>query len=649
MKFIKKYKFFIFVLVLIILKQLLMSHTTIFAIGDSGCDDQLMVKLASSLLKLDWLGTYNHLTHVKGVFFPFFLAVNTTLGISYIDAVTLLYSLSCLFFVCTVKDMFKKGYMKYILFIVLLFNPIMMSSEVVQRVYRNSLTPSQVLIIIGSVFYIFKNRKTFNIKMLLMSIICGLTLASFYNTREDAIWILPFMLVFTLIMLIEHIVVNKKKLNIKFLGTLFIPFIVLFLCNTAIKLVNYKAYGVMVRVDEDDTPFSKVIETIYSVPPKEEIEYVSVTKEKLERIYEVSPTLKSIEPELSKYISIFEGSDRHPNDGEVEDGWFWWTIRFAAYEAGYYKDAKTADKFYTDITNEIVKAQEEGKLEKGSTMPSALMSPWRKGYSKKLASTLVDIYKYTNSYEDVGLKTSLSSGSSKNIGLFEILTNNKAIYPYSLDINGSYNSNTNSTISILYKDEVLDTIECNNNCNINFETTSDELDEKNVYELDERNVYVKINENNTEKAVNIYEFIRSEDIQNEYSNLKLNYDSNYDVTTNQLKVASIYNAKSNIISIVYKKTGLILGIVSLLLYIFITVIALFKNHKLIDKWLIISSVFASYLVLLLGVSYNHISSCYSITTLYLCGAYPLIIVFNLLTIFTFIDLINKNKKELKSN
>ena len=56
-----------------------------------------------------------------------------------------------------------------------------------------------------------------------------------------------------------------------------------------------------------------------------------------------------------------------------------------------------------------------------------------------------------------------------------------------------------------------------------------------------------------------------------------------------------------------------------------------------EKWLIISSVIASYLVLALGVSYNHISSCDSISTLYLSGAYPLIIIFDSLIVFTFIN------------
>ena len=344
--------------------------------------------------------------------------------------------------------------------------------------------------------------------------------------------------------------------------------------------------------------------------------------------------------EMDKAIEMLDGSDRHPNDGEIEDGWFWWTIRFAANDAGYYKDAKTANKFYDKITSEIEKAQEEGKLGKQKTMPSALMSPWRKGYTKKLSKTFVDIYKYTNSFKDLDLKTTLSSGSNKNIGLFEVLTNNKAIYPYDIDLIGSYSSNDDTTINLLYGDNVLKTIECNKNCT--FDYSSNEA-------LDDSNIYVSINKNGSEEKIKIYDFIRDDRLREEHKDLSLTYDTNYEVVNNQTKVAKIYNAKINLIGKIYKCFGLIVGLVSLVLYFVVTFFALFKDHKLIDKWLIISSIIATYIVLCLGVSYNHISSCYSISTLYLSGAYPLIITLNLLTIFVFIDIIIKGKKKKLSN
>ena len=629
-------KFIIFILILVVLKQLLMSHINIAALGNSGCDDQLMVKIASNLLKLDWLGTYNHLTHVKGVFFPLFLAISTALGISYINAVTLLYSISCIVFVYAVKDIFKNKYFKYILFAILLFNPIMFTSSVIQRVYRNSLTPSQVLLILASFFYMYINRKSSNNKkMLIMGLLGGITLGSFYNTREDAIWIMPFVLVFSLIMIIEHIIINKKKFNKKRILTFILPILVLCSINSVISLVNYKVYGSYVRVDESKTSFTKAIKAIYSVPPKEDIEYVSVTKEKLNRIYKVSPTLNNISNSLDKYIDIYDKVDRKPNDGEVEDGWFWWVLRYAAYDEGYYNDIKIANKFYEDVANEITKAQENDQIEKQKTMPSALMSPWRKGYAKKLFDTMIEIYKFTNGFKDTELTNILSSGSFKNIGLFEVLSNDKAIYPYFTLISGTYNSNGEEKVYITYEDRVLKEIECSkNNCYIEFISNE---------ELDGKKILIKINdvEYNINDLASI-QYVDGSILKLEDDKFNINYYSNSDVTSNQLELATIYNKKINIISDIYQLLGLIVGVVSLILYIVLTIIVLFKNRKLLDTWLIISSVIASYIVLCLGVSYNHISSCDSISTLYLSGSYPLIIIFDLFIVFTFID----NRKKL---
>ena len=624
-------KFIVFVLVLVILKQLLMSHINIIALGNSGCDDQLMIKIASNLLKMNWLGSYNHLTHVKGMFFPFFLAVSTTFGISYINAVTLLYSISCIIFVNVVKDLFKNKYMKYILFTVLLFNPIMYTSSVVQRVYRNSLTPSQVLLILSSFFYMFINRKNKeNKKMVIMSVLGGITLGSFYNTREDAIWIIPFVLVFTLIMIIEHIIINKNKFNIKRLAIFLLPIITLYMCNTCISLINYKVYGAYVRIDEANSSFSRAIDAIYSVPPKEEIEYVSVTREKLNRIYEISPTLNSISTSIDKYIKRYDTLDRNPDDNEVDDGWFWWVLRYAAYEEGYYKDIKTTNKFYENVASEIEKAEEIGKIEKQKTMFSSLMSPWRKGYTKKLFNTMIESYKFTNSFKDTELRSDISSGSFKNIGLFETLTNDKAIYPYYTIISGTYNAKENEKIMILYDNNVLRKYECNlEKCYIEFISNDN---------LDNNKLFIKIND----EEYNLVKLAKDNYIDGsifkiEDDKYNLNYYSNNEVIFNQQKLSNIYIKKLNIISKIYQIIGLSIGIISLLLYLVLTVITLFKTRKNMDKWLIISSVLCSYLVLCLGVSYNHISSCYSITTLYLSGSYPLIIIFDLFVLFTFID------------
>lgn len=72
-----------------------------------------MVNLAINLLKMHWLGTYNTYTLIKGSFFPMFLAFNCFIGLSYIDALTLLYSFSCIFFLYIISKIFENNSRKY--------------------------------------------------------------------------------------------------------------------------------------------------------------------------------------------------------------------------------------------------------------------------------------------------------------------------------------------------------------------------------------------------------------------------------------------------------------------------------------------------------------------------------------------------------
>lgn len=630
----KKYKFLLFAIILIIIKQILVNKLPIFAIGNSVCDDQLMINLETSLLQLEWLGQYNSLTLVKGMFFPLFLAINVFLGISYINGVTLLYSIACLIFVYAIKDLFKNKWPLYIIFTLLLFNPIMYSTEAVIRVYRNSLTPAQVLLIFASIIGIFTNRKKDNKIIWFWSILGGISLAAFWNTREDAIWMLPMVLVYTLIMLIEHFVINKKKFKISKIIVFILPLIILYTINFGISLINYKMYGTYSRVDVSDSSFSKAITTIYSVPNEKDIDYVTVSKEKIERIYEISPSLKSISESLNAIMVSMDNNGRNPSDGEVEDGWFWWSLRFAAEEHGYYESAEKANEFFENVANEITEAQEKGLIEKQSTMPSALMSPWRKGYGKKLFNATLETIRFTNSYDNVSAGALESIGSYSSIGLFEMATNDTTILPSSFyNVTGWYKYDFNDyfiNIVNIHSNQVVARIDCKKEsiCKINIDANN--FPDMSVLALD---IY-DIDNNNIEKL-----FLKD----------NLTFDSNeirtYSINNYLLKNISYYKKKVvnnyvdrlNVIGGFYKKTGPIFGIIGLIAYFIISFIALFKNYKMIDTWLIASSILASYLVLCIGVSYSHISAFYSISPMYLSGAYPLIISFTTMSILLIID------------
>lgn len=64
--------FFLFAMSFLLVKLILMKDVTIYAITTAFADDQLMVHIAEKLLRLNWLGGYNHYTLAKGAFSPFF-------------------------------------------------------------------------------------------------------------------------------------------------------------------------------------------------------------------------------------------------------------------------------------------------------------------------------------------------------------------------------------------------------------------------------------------------------------------------------------------------------------------------------------------------------------------------------------------------
>jgi len=430
-------------------------------------------------------------------------------------------------------------------------------------------------------------------------------------------------------MLLEHIIVNKKKTSVSKLLFIVLPLIILFLGNTAIKLVNYKYYGVYTRVDVEGTPFAECIKTLYSVKNDDEIEYVTMSRAKLDKIYEASPTLASIRTELDSQIDYYGKKDRKPNDNEVEDGWFWWSLRFAVRDAGYYKDAKTANEFYQKVIDEINKAFEEGKLEKQSTMPSALMSPWKKGYTGKLFKTFFKIVGYTNSFKDLELSLREGDGLEKNISYFESLTNNKAIYPTKTVLSGYYEyDKSDYVIKIVnINNEIIHSIDCKKKelCSIKYETNISKNDMKVVIDSPGEDI----------KEISL------EYLDNTGDNYNIYVDSNYEGNSAQKQILGVYIKKLNIISKVYKILMPIVSVVAIICYVVIIIKTIKNKKEYINSFLIVTSIILSYIVLLLGVSYNEISSCHSISYMYLSGAYPLILMFDVLCI----GMIFNNKKQ----
>ena len=421
---------------LLALKLFLMKDVHLQIIGNAEADDGLMARHAASLLSLSWLGRYNQFTLSKGVFFPFFLAVTKALHIDMLTAVSLLYGFSCMVFVqafypvilpameklpsehsrvcraCCTKGSRLRVLLLYVLFTLLLFHPVMACHEVVQRVYRNSLLPSQVLLVFGGMagLYFSEGRK----RGLFFSAAASFGFASLWLSREDGFWIAPFVAVAAVLTAFK-----KRKLLLPFLPALVTTASVALVC-----LLNFFVYGVWLDTEIAGGNFPRLMKAIYQVDAGPEVSpYVSVSREKLKLLYRESPAMAAIEEPLERLMDAWAvSSGRLPENKEnleVENGWFFWVLRDAAAMAGYHADASTADSFYGQAAREIRQAFREGRLSRQASMPSALMPPWRKGMLPDLIREMGKSAEMVSSCDGLILRNLPAIGDEDQIALAE--------------------------------------------------------------------------------------------------------------------------------------------------------------------------------------------------------------------------------------
>ncbi|WKY44809.1 hypothetical protein Q5O14_01545 [Eubacteriaceae bacterium ES2] len=426
------YQFPLIIGLLLMIRFVLVLGLPIFAHAGAGHDDRLMIGFADSILNGDWLGQYSEMTLVKGAMFPLLLAFNRLVGIPYVLGMTALYAAACLFFIFVMKDLVASKKFLLLLLAFLLFNPVSFADETFFRVYRNSITAAQTLLIVGGMFGLYLNRKAKLSRMIFFALLTGISFTTFWLTREDGIWLLPFLVVAILITIISIVLENKKKQAeiVKRSLITVIPIVLMLLGTWTISAVNAHYYGVFTTNELNDDPFSKTIKMMYSIEDPVEADNVSVSREKMAMMIDVSPTLQSIEDDISESMDRWSWYDEDVAVREVEDGWFFWSFREAVADAGYYQNPQMAASFYEAVYDELSAAVDSGILSQRSTMPSALMSPWRTEYLQQYPIAILKTAYYIVNYKEVHSNVLMSIDDGQNgIRLFEKITGNVANYP----------------------------------------------------------------------------------------------------------------------------------------------------------------------------------------------------------------------------
>ncbi len=408
---------------LVVLKLWLVSGQHMFAIGYASIDDRLFINLANNLINFQWLGAYDDLTLAKGPFYPLWIAGSYFLHVPLFYAEHLLYLLACLVVVMALRPILPRPWQQLVLFALLVFNPGSFADGPMTRVVREGIYPAALLCVglfLGLLLSIRGNLR----HAWLWSIGAGVALSCFWLTREEGVWILPFVMSITLYAGWVSYRKRRETLGKRF-SILLLPFLVLGIALGTVSAINYSHYKVFTVVEFKEANFLAAYGALTRVKPPVWYADVPVTAEQRRIVYSISPAFARLRPSLEGVSGINWSKNGNPSEpGEIKGGWFMWAFRDAVAGTGAYVDGATASAFYGQMADEINTACDAKQID---CLPrnDSMVSPWDNRYLSPFLQAFSRGVSRTVSFDGLSPNPSTNIGDKQSLKLFDVITRGK--------------------------------------------------------------------------------------------------------------------------------------------------------------------------------------------------------------------------------
>jgi hypothetical protein len=349
----------LFIVVAVLFRYWLTASLPITAHAHGTFDDALFIRLAQSIVSGDWLGDYDKLTLVKAPLYPIFIAANYLSGLQFKSMEHSVYILACVVFYIALLRSSVNRYVALLPFLFLLFNPYH-HGNVERGWFYAAIT---FLVIAGLQYLISRRSITGQLKPYHMFLL-GLSLACLYLTREEVIWIYPALVAACVLLFWQHGIGKTVQNMAKALPGLVLG---LLLPVIAVMGANYHKYGFFGVTDTSLKEFKSAIKLMKSVRAGEDVPYVDVTKESLEKMVEVSPALATFKPYLLGVIGRQWGGlmcKRHTEAcNEIGGGYFFWALRDSVEATGSFQSFEKFQAVFSKISEEMNAACSSGSLD----------------------------------------------------------------------------------------------------------------------------------------------------------------------------------------------------------------------------------------------------------------------------------------------
>ena len=338
-------------------------------------DDHFMFTTAQNIVAGEWFGPYNYLTLSKHAFFAVWLAFLHIIGIPYMVGSALLWTAASVVLVVAVSPLVKKNWARLFLYAGLLYNPAIWACFST-RIYRDNIFPSLCMLFFGCVIAVGLRYKQ-PIKSWL-GWLCGygITFGLVYLSREDGIWVLPFALI-AFVVLVVLWIVEKHNDIAKRIVAICLPFALSAAVICSYCYMNYTHYGRFIVSDFTSSDFEQAYGALMSIEHEDWHPLIAVPQDVREKLYAEVPSFAFMERALEE--PILKNGYFRPALNDFQSGGFYWAVRTALQNEGYYETPQKAQQYYETLYAEIQLAVDEGRLP-AKKLSASVTSPIKPQY-----------------------------------------------------------------------------------------------------------------------------------------------------------------------------------------------------------------------------------------------------------------------------
>jgi hypothetical protein len=343
-------------------------------------DDELMIRLASQIMKGNWLGDYStlgHLTLAKSAGFPMFLAATSWLPWSQVVSVHMILVLAIVLFVREFRMLGLNRFLSLVMLAFLLFFP-RWFDDYMSRIYREGLLTAITFLFISFTLagrrhlkqnYMCKRFCTQALQFLILLAV-GFSLGFLVIIKN--FW-MPASLMLTIILGGELISRIKTKPTFKSLifslAVMFTPIMAgLSIPVVAVSYMNFSHYGVFALENYGSGEFPRSISLLSSIEPSGTRPYIQVTSDQRVQAYRISPTFALLRPFLEQPDGVGwrSAACNQMNICDESGAWFPWDLRDAVQFAGLADNASQFEKTFRTIADDIQRACQSDLIRCGS-------------------------------------------------------------------------------------------------------------------------------------------------------------------------------------------------------------------------------------------------------------------------------------------